>query len=282
MLSKIREFFSPRDLREALALLHKYQGEVALVGGGLDLSWRPRKEVRVLVGLDRVHLSGIQEEADGLHIGAMVTLRELKESPILGNYFHGFIPLVVRQVATPLLRGIITLGGLIAQAYPWSDLLPVLLGLEARLKLFDGREQTLTLKEFYALNFRERVSKSIITELILPLKPRGVASYRRFTRTEVDIPLLNVFLLLQFQVKKVKQATVLVGGRPGPPEHLKEVETLLKGGGLSQARIEEAVELARNNVRVEGDFRLGKSARSYLTGTLLREGLEEIKRNDVA
>lgn len=277
MLKEIVDFFTPNNLVEAHGLLLKYFPESAVVGGGLDLIWRERKGIKFLISLEKLPLKFVRKTDGFFEIGAMTTIRELIEFHSKEIEFPDFFKPSLKCVATPLLRGVITIGGAIARAYPWGDLPPIFLGFESKVELFDGGVKILPLQEFYEGDFREVLKKAIITKILIPINPGKFISYRRFTRTTVDIPLFNQIVSLEFEEGKVKNAKIFIGARPGFPQEELELEAFLQGKTLDEDLIIEATELARKTARVESDFRLSKDFRKHISGVFLEENLREIK-----
>ncbi len=276
MLKQVTDYFNPTDPGEALALLRQFPGEASLVGGGLDLSWRPRKQARVLISLDRLALTYQEHREEGLAIGATTTLLQMIESPLLAIYMGGFLPRVLNCVATSLLRGMITIGGALVRAYPWSDLPCLFLGLEAQVVLYDGTDRLFSLADYYADRSLRGAETPLLREVILPALVGNRIAYQRFTRTAVDIPLLNQFLRIRWEGSRVAEAFVWLGARPGAPRRVAEVEALLVGGTLTTQEREQAVIRMREQAEVEGDLHLSAEYRRHLAGVLLRRNLEEV------
>jgi len=104
----------PATVDEALELLAAHPGECLLVAGGTDavpnLKHRLH-EPRRIVSLGAVaELRFVREDADGLHLGALVTLRELAESAIVRRDFPA-LARAASLVASPQIRNMGTLGG---------------------------------------------------------------------------------------------------------------------------------------------------------------------------
>ncbi|MCX5970565.1 MAG: FAD binding domain-containing protein [Coprothermobacterota bacterium] len=276
MLKQVIDYISPTDLGEAVALLRQFPGEAALVGGGLDLSWRPRKQARVLIGLDRLALTYQECREEGLAIGATTTLLQIIESPLLVKYLGGFLPRVLNHVATPLLHGMITIGGALVRAYPWADLPCLFLGLEAQVILYDGADRLLSLADYYADRSLRGADGPLLREVLLPTLAGSRIAYQRFTRTAVDIPLLNQLLRIRWEGSRVAEAFVWLGARPGAARRVAEVETLLVGSSLTGEECEQAVGRMREQAEVESDLRLSADYRRHLAGVLLRRNLEEV------
>ena len=111
-------FHSPRTVREAADLLASAPpGDAMIVAGGTDLlpNMKRRQQVpRTLVGLSRVDelraTSMSRSTDDGLTLGAGLTLSAIVNDPRVRSGYAGLWQ-AARQVATPLLRNMGTLGG---------------------------------------------------------------------------------------------------------------------------------------------------------------------------
>jgi 4-hydroxybenzoyl-CoA reductase subunit beta len=82
-------YASPSSLKEALGLLKKYKNKARLLAGGTDLIPKMKKRMiaaEVVIDLNRIPgLSGIKLGRDGLHIGGLTRLNEIKESLLVGE-----------------------------------------------------------------------------------------------------------------------------------------------------------------------------------------------------
>jgi 4-hydroxybenzoyl-CoA reductase subunit beta len=107
-------FHSPRSVREAADLLAAATpGEAMIVAGGTDLlpNMKRRQQVpRVLVSLSRVGELRARSNGTGVTLGAGLTLTDLVNDSGLRSAYTGLWQ-AARQVATPLLRNMGTLGG---------------------------------------------------------------------------------------------------------------------------------------------------------------------------
>ena len=105
---------NPKNLEEASDLLK--EGRTRLLAGGTDLLGELKDEVlpeypERIVNLKSIPgLCHIREEEDGLHIGALVPLREIAQSPLVQNVCPAAAQ-AAASVASPLIRNSATLGG---------------------------------------------------------------------------------------------------------------------------------------------------------------------------
>lgn len=109
------EFTSPQTLDDALRLWHP---EARWFAGGTDLVPELRSELakpKRVVNLKGIaDLRGITEAADGLRIGALVTLTELAESATVRARYR-MLAEACGGAATPQLRNVATIGGNLMQ-----------------------------------------------------------------------------------------------------------------------------------------------------------------------
>jgi xanthine dehydrogenase YagS FAD-binding subunit len=112
------ELFQPADLENAFSLLDRYGADAWKMAGGQDsLDWFKDRNKRPLAVIDLKGLpglSGINETADGIEIGAMTTLTEIAESALIRERYS-VLSSAAGRVASPQIRNVGTLGGNLCQ-----------------------------------------------------------------------------------------------------------------------------------------------------------------------
>jgi xanthine dehydrogenase YagS FAD-binding subunit len=112
------ELLQPTKLPDALSLLDSRGKDIWKMAGGNDsLDWFKDRVKRPKVVMDLggiAELKGIRETADGIEIGALTTLTEVANSPIIKNKYRVLADAAVR-VASPQIRNSGTLGGNVSQ-----------------------------------------------------------------------------------------------------------------------------------------------------------------------
>lgn len=112
------ELYQPTQVEDALGLANQFAERGWLVGGGQDTyGWLKdrAKSADALIDLSGIEaLRGIRETADGIEIGALTTLTEVAENPLIRERYS-LLADAARVVASPQIRNIGTLGGNLSQ-----------------------------------------------------------------------------------------------------------------------------------------------------------------------
>lgn len=274
MLKNVKEWFYPETVEETYELLKKYGPKAEIVGGGLDIVWREREDIEYLIFLEKLPLSYVKIESGLIKIGATTSIGKIERCEALKDFLRGSFINSISRIATPILRNIMTIGGTIARGYGWSDILTIFMTLNSKLKIFNGEYNQISIEDF--IDYKRKNEKFIIVELeFFKFDTNYFFSYIRFTRTSADIPLLNEGVLLKIENGLIKEANVLLGGRPSFPVHLKRVEEFLIDKKLNDENISYAKELI--DAPLFDDLRASKEYRTHLSKVLTKRNLEKIK-----
>jgi xanthine dehydrogenase YagS FAD-binding subunit len=112
------ELYQPDSLDAALDLAHRLGEEGWLVGGGQD-SWdwlkNRTKRTRAVIDLSGIAaLKGVRETDGGIEIGALTTLTEVEDNPLVRERY-ALLAAAAGRVASPQIRNAGTLGGNLCQ-----------------------------------------------------------------------------------------------------------------------------------------------------------------------
>ncbi|MDE3150062.1 MAG: xanthine dehydrogenase family protein subunit M [Acidobacteriota bacterium] len=112
------DLLQPGSAADAQKLLDQYREDAWVMAGGLDsFDWlKDRiKKPKVLVDLSGIdELKGIRQTGDGIEIGAMTTLTEIENHPVVKKDY-GVLSQAVGLVASPQIRNQGTVGGNVSQ-----------------------------------------------------------------------------------------------------------------------------------------------------------------------
>ncbi|HSE86159.1 MAG TPA: FAD binding domain-containing protein, partial [Candidatus Binatia bacterium] len=131
------DYFEPKTISEALALLAKYGAEAKVIAGGTDVmvDIKYKEEPGCLVNIKKIPgLDAIRENGGSLRVGPLVTIRDIETSSIVREQLPVFWE-ACHQFASLQIRNTATVGGNICRASPSGETLAPLLVLEAKAKL---------------------------------------------------------------------------------------------------------------------------------------------------
>lgn len=108
------ELYQPTQLKDAFSLLDSYGKDAWKLAGGYDsLDWFKDRVVRPKAVIDLTgiaEMKGIKQTADGVEIGALTTLTEIENNPIIKTKYR-LLSDAVSHVASPQIRNHGTIGG---------------------------------------------------------------------------------------------------------------------------------------------------------------------------
>src|SRR6201987_1094109 len=112
------QLYQPTSVADAQKLLQQHGSDALALAGGLDsMDWlkdRIRKP-KVVVDLGGIEqLKGIRETPDGVQIGAMTTLTEVAQNPVVLKKYR-ILGQAAELVASPQIRNQGTIGGNVSQ-----------------------------------------------------------------------------------------------------------------------------------------------------------------------
>jgi xanthine dehydrogenase YagS FAD-binding subunit len=112
------QLYQPTSVADAQKLLQQHGSDALVLAGGLDsMDWlkdRIRKP-KVVVDLGGIEeLKGIRETPDGVQIGAMTTLTEVAQNPVVQQKYR-ILGQAAELVASPQIRNQGTIGGNVSQ-----------------------------------------------------------------------------------------------------------------------------------------------------------------------
>ena len=255
----------PEALEEVLqTLAHSDPEEVVLWGGGTATALLMKQGLlapRRLIALERVAgLHGIGFDAAGnLHLGATTRLRELERSALLRQRLP-CLSETASWIGNVRVRHVATLGGHLVHADPAQDLPPLLLALDARVKLASRQGQrVLPLQEFFVDSLQTAIRPDeVLVEVEVPAQALARRSrYVKFTpRSRDDYATVGVACSLELSPAGLcRQVRIAVGGAGATAMRLVEAEAVLEGQPLTAERCREAAALAGEGVQPWDDLR---------------------------
>jgi CO/xanthine dehydrogenase FAD-binding subunit len=128
----VEQFHRPATIQDALSLKRRFQGRAAfLAGGTLANAKDSRLHPEHWISLAGLKLDRIDLKHGGLIIGALCPLQRLIEDPRTPEPLRA----AAAQIVSRNVRNMATIGGHVAANLPYSDLIPMLIALDAEVEL---------------------------------------------------------------------------------------------------------------------------------------------------
>ncbi len=277
------ELAEPATIEDALRLLDPDDGSVRPLGGGTALMlmmkagvFRPSR----LVSLRKIRtLSGVATTADGgLAIGALTPLSDVERSAEVARC-AGVIVRTMRRLSNVRVRNVATIGGCLAHGDPHMDLPPVLMALDADIRVV-GRagERTLKVENLFA-GYYETVLKrdEIITELRIPAQGARRAAYLKCTTGSADDwPALGVAVSFEADGKTIRAPRVVVSAATEKAIRLKGAEAALSGATIDDAVLARAGDAAADEAETVSDVRGSAPYKRELLRVYVRRAVRQV------
>jgi CO/xanthine dehydrogenase FAD-binding subunit len=181
---EIREYIRAASLEEAYELLKKSRNNRIL--GGLTFLHRTRFNIAAGIDLIDLGLDYIRENEKEITIGAYTSLRDIELSEILKREFGPAFKELLEHFIGVQLRSHITLGAHVYSRFGFSDIIPVLLVMNAGVRLY--RSGLMSLADFMRAPVKD-IKRDILIEIIL-LKEKRRVSFRMMRTSWNDYSIL--------------------------------------------------------------------------------------------
>ncbi len=274
---KAAVFHAPRGLAELAALRMAYPA-ARMLGGGTDLGLWVTKQFRdlgdVIYTGQVTELRRIESAADTLTLGAAVTLETAYEA-LVAEYPE--LAELKRRFASPPIRNAGTLGGNIANGSPIGDSMPVLMALNAQLRLRCGEQvRVLPLDAFY-LGYQENALEAgeFIEAILVPRAGAHpglrIRTYKLAKRYDQDISAVcaGFALHLSEDGTRVLEARLAFGGMAATVQRARHAEAVLQGTHWDEPALQRAMAALEHDYTPLGDMRASAHYRLHTARNLL-------------
>lgn len=285
------EYLVPKTVKEALKLLSQYEeGECKVIAGGQSLIILMKQklvtpkyliDIKGLSDLDYIKL----DDKQGLKIGALTTHRAIEKSPVIQNGF-GVLAEMEQNISSVETRNQGTIGGNVCHGDPGGDPVPVLIALNAKLKMTSlSGERTMDAEDF-TLDYFETALRhdELLTEIQVPtLPPNTGVKFTKFSQIAGDYATASVAVLITLDKNKIcDNVRIALGSVAIAPMRAKKAEEILKGKKISDDLLVEAGQLASEEASPTTDAEVSEEYKRELVRVLVkrvgREALERAKK----
>ena len=285
------EYLTPKTLKEALELLSKdEEGECKVIAGGQSLLVLMKHklimpkyliDIKGLSDLDYIKL----DDKQGLKIGALTTHRSIERSPVIQKEFP-ILSEMEQNVSSVETRNWGTIGGNVCHGDPGGDPTPVLIALNAKLKLTSLNGDRIVNAEDFTSNYYETALQhdELLTEIQVPgLAPNTGAKFTKLSQIAGDYANASVAMLITLDKKEIcEDVRIAMGSVAVAPMRAKKAEEILKGKKITDALLAEAGQIASDEASPTTDAEVSAEYKRELVKVLVRrvgkEALERAKK----
>ena len=262
MIPRSFEYFSPRTLDEAIALLQKLGPEAKLLSGGQSLI--PMMKLRMvspqhIVDINRIPGLDYINESDGhLKIGALAREYQLETSEVIKTKLP-ILDDTAKFIADPLVRSQATVCGNLAHGDPANDHPATMLALGATVVATGAKGQReIPIADFFTSLFTTALEpEEILTEIKIPLPPaKSGGAYLKLERKVGDFATAGVAAQITLDdAGNCAKAGVGLTNVGMTPIKATKTEAFLAGKTLDEATIRQAAETAASESQPTDDVR---------------------------
>jgi xanthine dehydrogenase YagS FAD-binding subunit len=241
------ELVQPNSINDAQRVLEQQGDNGWVLAGGMDsFDWlKDRiKKPKVVVDLSGIgELKGVRTTADGIEIGAMTTLTEVVQHPVIREKYQ-LLKESAELVASPQIRNQGTLGGNVS---------PALIALDARFVIRTSKGERVVDAEDYFIGPQIDITRlhilkpgDLLTAIRIPSTWAGAQFYFEKVRDRNvwDFPLLNVASAMVVSNGSIERMRIAVNGAAARPLRMKVVEDAVRGKPPNASTGEMAGKLA--------------------------------------
>lgn len=227
----------------------------AILGGGCWMRLGKRR-YDTLIDLCDLGLDQIEESEGVISIGAMATLRQLEESPLLQKVYGAYFKDCTRHIVGVQFRNCATVGGSVRARFGFSDILTALLALESSVVLHRGGE--IPLADYAAMEY----DRDLLLEIRIRPDQINRAAYESMRNSATDIPVLTCAAS-----KGTGHYRLAVGARPGRA-------VVLEGADPQELLSRAAALPFGSNMRASAAYR------AHLAAVLARRALKRLEEGE--
>jgi len=285
------EYFAPKTVEEALSLLSQHREEAKMIAGGQSMLVTMRQgllapenliDIKGISALDYINFN----EKEGLRIGALTTHRAIEKSPIIQKHYEVLSEMEV-NLATIQTRNWGTIGGNLCHGDPAGDPAPVLITLNAMLKVNRVGQERIVAMENFSKDFLEvdLGPDEMLTEIQVPIpKPHTGCAHEKLMQMQGDSGIIGnaVSITLNPTNGVCEEARIVLSNVSSVPFRARKAESRLIGKVLNDDLLAEAGQAASEEPDPNSDMHATAEYRREMVKVFVRRtakrALERAKR----
>lgn len=281
------DYIKPNTLTDALEYLEKENA--AILAGGTDMVVNLKSgkiNPSFLIDIKGLkELKGIVKVDGGIFIGALTTIDDIKNSPLLSRYralVEGAGVLGCLEI-----RYRATIGGNICNGSPSADTVPGLLVYNAKVEIISKHgSRIIPLENFLIEAGKVDLRKGeLLKGVLLPdLEENSSSRYYRVSRVKgMDLSSVAVAVYLKdVDLPVFSEIRIALGAVQKTVVRMKNAEQYLQGKPYTLQNIDKAIEIILSEINPRaGSLRATPYYKKKMVGYLIKEAIREMKGGNI-
>jgi len=276
---KNKKYFSPKSLNNLKKIIKKNPHSYFL-SGGTDLSLEVTKlrgEIKSIISLNSVkELKFVKKNKNYIEVGAGVSLYDFQN--IIKSYYLDFYN-ILKRYGSVQIRNVGTVSGNIVTASPIGDTLPLLLSLDAVIKIqTKDTLKIIPLDQFFISYRKTKLKKGdFVYSVKIPINKKNYfKAYKISKRFDDDISTVCASFNLLIKKNKIVKAKIAYGGMSEIPKRATSIEKILDNSIFSKELFLKAQNLIKDDFSPIDDMRASRNYRIEIAKNLLMKFFYEI------
>ena len=280
------EYHAPGTLAEACTLLAELGGKATVLAGGTDVLHKMKvgklapEHLVSLKRLDEIREISYQH-GRGIVIGALARHSAIYNSPLLQERYLS-LPMAAHTMASNQICNLGTLGGNIVNGVPSADLPPILIALDASIRLVsDQGERSMALEDFFHGSAETAIAPGeILADVTIPDQAATGSTYIKFgLRRSGALAVTGVAVSVVVEGDTLREVRIVLASAAPTVMRARDAEDYLRGKKISDELLAQAGVRAaaasrpRDSIRGSAEYR--RNLVEVLTKRALRKAIDE-------
>ena len=275
-------YHTPQSLDEACTLLAELGEKATVLAGGTDVLHKMKVGKLApehLISLK--HLEDLRtishEPGRGIVIGALASHNAIYTSRLLQERYLS-LPMAAHTMASNQICNMGTVGGNIVNGVPSADLPPILIALNATIRLVSGKgERTMPLQDFFHGSAETVIAPGeILADITLPDQSTTGSTYIKFgLRRSGALAVAGVAVSVTVAGDTLRDARIVLASAAPTVMRARGAEDLLRGKTINDELLAEAGTVAAAESRPRDSIRGSAEYRRNLVGVLTKRALRK-------
>lgn len=280
------EYHTPGSLAEACTLLDSLGEKATVLAGGTDVLHKMK--VGKLAPEHLVSLKYLDELREiryepsrGIVVGSLASHNAIYTSQLLQERYL-CLPMAAHTMASNQICNMGTVGGNIVNGVPSADLPPILIALNASIRLVSTRgERSMALEDFFHGAAQTVIAPGeILADITIPDQATTGSTYLKFgLRRSGALAVVGVAASVTVEGDTLRDLRIVLASSAPTVMRARDAEDHLRGRKISEALIAEAGARAaaesrpRDSIRGSAEYR--RNLVEVLTKRALRKAVDE-------